>query len=168
MTHLKIRRADKKDMHSVAKFIRSSADWYRPFLAEDDLKEHYVDKTWIDENYQKRDFYIGINPMEEKVGTISMQYFGDTTYLGYIYLDTQHVGKGHGRQLIDHARIISESKNQDEMVLIAHPKAKWATKAYEKYGFEKVETQKEKILKYKNGFLKPYYEEGFHLYRFNL
>lgn len=117
MTRLKIKRAQKQDMPKIAKFIRSSADWYEPFLDKKDLKEHYVDESWIEENYKKRHFYIGVNNQDEEVGTISMQYFDDVTYLGYIYLDTAHVGKGHGRSLIDHAKAVSEAQLKNEMVV---------------------------------------------------
>lgn len=165
--NLIIKAAQKEDMDVIAKFIRSSAQWYEPFLDEKDLNEHYVDDKWKEENYQKRDFYIG-KTEESEVGTISLQYFDDVTYLGYIYLHVKHVGKGYGKRLIDHAKRLSKRKGQDSMVLIAHPEAKWAVKAYEKYGFKKFLTDKKKILNWKDGLLKDYYEEGFHLYKYDL
>ncbi|MEC7275333.1 MAG: GNAT family N-acetyltransferase [Peredibacter sp.] len=165
---LEIKPATRKDMDTIAQFIRSSARWYEPFLDEKDLDEHYVDDTWKEENFKKRDFYIGKTPKEEDVGTISLQFFDDVTYLGYIYLHTDHVGKGFGHKLIDHAKEVSKDKGQKEMVLIAHPEAKWAVKAYEKYGFERYMTEKEKIINWKDGLLESYYEEGFHLYRYPL
>lgn len=166
--YLDIKPATRKDMDTIATFIRSSAEWYEPFLAEKDLDEHYVDDKWKEENYKKRDFYIGKTQKEEDVGTISLQFFDDVTYLGYIYLHTDHVGKGFGHKLMDHAREVSKNKGQKEMVLIAHPEAKWAVKAYEKYGFERIHTDKEKIINWKDGLLETYYEEGFHLYRYPL
>ncbi len=165
---LKIKPASQKDMDTIAEFIRSSATWYEPFLEEKDLKEHYVDDEWKEENYKKRDFYIGKTENEESVGTISLQFFDDVTYLGYIYLHTDHVGKGFGHKLMDHAKDVSLENGQKEMVLIAHPKAQWAIKAYEKYGFERYLTDREKIVSWKDGLLETYYEEGFHLYRYPL
>lgn len=164
---LKIERAKKEDMPEVAGLIRSSAEWYRPFVAPQDLDQHYVDEKWQRENFKKRDFYLGLEK-EEAVGTISLQYFQDTTYLGYIYLSTKHVGKGIGRKLIDFARQKSKERGQERMVLIAHPEAHWAIKAYEKYGFKKKFTDRTKILSWKDGLMKPYYEEGFHLYEYAL
>lgn len=164
----KIKKASKTDMKQIAEFIRSSAEWYRPFLDEKDLDEHYVDESWIEKNYRKREFYIGENEKGEEVGTISMQEFEDLTYLGYIYLDVNHVGNGYGAKLIDHAKKISEERNKNAMILIAHPEATWATKAYEKYGFERKHTNKKDILNYRDGVLKGYYEEGFHLYEYKL
>lgn len=164
---LSIEPAEKSDMDTIAKFIRSSAEWYEPFLDEKDLAEHYVDDSWKEENYKKRDFYIGKTDNHD-VGTISLQYFDDVTYLGYIYLNVKHVGKGYGKKLIDHAKRLSMKKGQEAMVLIAHPKAEWAVKAYEKYGFKRIMTEKNKIIKWKDGLLKEYYEEGFHLYKYDL
>ncbi|MCB0369853.1 MAG: GNAT family N-acetyltransferase [Bdellovibrionales bacterium] len=165
---LKIKTAERSDMDTVAKFIRSSLDWYKPFVSEKDLSEHDVDESWKDKNFKKRDFYLGINEKQEKVGTISMQYFDDIVYLGYIYLDVKHVGKGYGPQLIDYAKNKSISEGKQKMVLISHPEAKWAVKAYKRYGFKKVHSRKEDVLNYEKGFLKPYYEEDFELYEYIL
>lgn len=163
---LHIKRATKDDMSKIARFISSSADWYRPFLEEKDMGEHSPDHKWIEKNYTLRDFYIGVNHKREEIGTISLQFFGDVTYLGYIYLDTKFVGKGYGKRLMDHARKISHAKSKKAMILIAHPEAEWATKAYEKYGFRKVLESREEILNYRDGLLEEYYEEGFHLYEY--
>lgn len=163
----KIVRAQFNDMPQVAGLIRSSAEWYKPFVAPQDLDQHYVDEKWQRENFHKRDFYLG-QQQSEPVGTISLQYFKETTYLGYIYLSTKHVGKGIGRKLMDFAKNKSTERGQKQMVLIAHPKAQWAIRAYEKYGFKKKFTEKEKILAWKDGLMKPYYEEGFHLYEYAL
>ena len=37
---LSIEPADRDDMDMIADFIRSTADWYRPFLDEKDMAEH--------------------------------------------------------------------------------------------------------------------------------
>lgn len=132
-----IQRANFEDMKKIARFINSSAEWYRPIVDPKDMSEHCVDQKWMKKNYEMRDFYIGTDEQKNDVGTISMQYFGKQTYLGYIYLDASHVGKGHGKRLMDFAKFMSEKKGQDSMILIAHPDAKWAIKAYEKYGFTK-------------------------------
>jgi RimJ/RimL family protein N-acetyltransferase len=155
-------------MSKVAQIIRSSADWYEDFVDPKDLDQHYVDENWIEENYKKRDFYLAKTDASA-VGTISTQFFGPVAYLGYIYLSVDHVGKGYGKRLIDHARDLSlRQPGVESMVLIAHPQAKWAVKAYEKYGFELKATNKNEILSFHSGFMKPYYEEGFHLYEYKL
>lgn len=162
---LAIRPARRADMPQIADFIRSSADWYRPFVDEADMAEHEVDEAWQEKNFEKRDFYIG-HADGEPVGTISLQFFGDYAYLGYIYLDVDHVGKGYGRALMRFAESIARQAGVDGMVLIAHPEATWARKAYLKYGFEIVETDRERILCWQDGCLREYYEEGFELYRY--
>ncbi len=163
-----LKKARREDMNKIAQFISSSAEWYRPLIDEKDLGEHLPDQKWMEKNYHLRDFYIGENHKNQEFGTISLQYFGDITYLGYIYLDTRFVGKGYGKKLIDHAKKISLKKGQEAMILISHPEAKWAIRAYEKYGFEKKLEAKSEILNYRNGLMKPYYEEGFHLYEYKL
>ncbi|MCA9285652.1 MAG: GNAT family N-acetyltransferase, partial [Phycisphaerales bacterium] len=161
-----IRPADRSDMELVADFVRSSAEWYRPILDERDMAEHDVDEEWAELNFERRDFYVGY-ASGEPLGTVSLQYFGDYAYLGYIYLDVAHVGKGYGQRLMRFAERKAREKSMKGMVLIAHPEATWAKNAYLKYGFEIIETAKEGVLAWKEGVLKPYYEEGFELYRYS-
>ena len=101
------------------------------------------------------------------IGTISTQALGDYAYLGYIYLDVKHVGRGHGRTLMQFAEQTVRDSGKRGMALIAHPEASWAKKAYLKYGFEIAATQKSDVLAWQNGALQPYYEEGFQLYLFD-
>lgn len=158
-----IRSATRNDMTTVADFVKSSADWYRPIVSEADMAEHDVDLQWAETNFRNRDFYIGRVGGEE-VGTISLQYFGDYAYLGYIYLDTKHIGKGFGQQLMQFAEQRARNSGMNGMALIAHPEAIWAKRAYLKYGFRIIESEKEQVISWENGALEPYYEEGFELY----
>ncbi len=163
---LEIRAARRDEMSLVADFVRSSADWYRDLVDEADMAEHDVDERWAEINFRRRDFYIG-GADGTPVGTISLQYFGEWAYLGYIYLDVAHVGKGYGRKLIEFAEAQARAKGARGMCLIAHPDAHWARKAYLKYGFEIVERDRERILAWNRGCLRSYYEEGFELYQFD-
>jgi ribosomal protein S18 acetylase RimI-like enzyme len=165
---LNIKRCSLEDMPIVASLIRSSADWYRKFVAEKDMSEHDVGQAWIDRNFKKREFYLGRDENAEAIGFHSHQSFGKVAYLGYVYLDIKHVGKGYGKMLVDHARKISLEKGLEAMVLLAHPEATWATKAYEKYGFKRIASNKEQVKGWNNGMLDTYYEEGFDLYRYQL
>lgn len=164
---LSINPATRDDMDVIAEMIKSSADWYRPFVDEKDMSEHDVDDDWKERNYQLRDFHIA-HSGSEPVGTVSLQHFGDYVYLGYVYLFKHHVGKGFGKRLLEHAERISRSLGRKGMILIAHPEAKWAKKAYLKYGFEIISSNKKEILAWQNGVLTPHYEEGFELYRYDL
>lgn len=154
-------------MSTVAGFVRSSADWYRPIVDDKDMDQHEVDEAWARKNFLVRDFYIA-HVGETPIGTISTQFFGDWAYLGYIYLDVDHVGQGHGRRLINFARDIVTQQGAVGMSLIAHPEAKWAKRAYLKYGFRIAETRKAEVLAWQDGALEDYYEEGFELYLYDL
>ena len=165
---LDIRHAARADMSTIADFIRSSADWYREFVEEEDMSEHDVDASWEEENFLRRHFFVGRTDEGEDVGTISMQFFGDVAYLGYIYLDVGHVGKGYGHELMTFAERVAREAGIRTMILIAHPEAEWAKKAYLKYGFEIIETEPERILAWRDGLLGPYYEQGFELYGYDL
>lgn len=164
---LRIRPAQRRDIDVIVEAVKSSAEWYRPILDEKDMEEHEVDSAWAEENFRKRDFYIG-EAGGESVGILSLQYFGEYAYLGYIYLFTEHVGQGFGQRLIRFAETTARRKGMKGMVLIAHPEATWARKAYLKYGFEIIETDRERILSWQDGVLRPYYEEGFDLYLYDL
>ncbi|MCP4913072.1 MAG: GNAT family N-acetyltransferase [Oligoflexia bacterium] len=163
-----IDKATKNDMEDVAKIVSSSASWYEDFVEEKDMDQHIVGKEWIEENFDKRDFYVSKTEEGKNIGTITMQKFKDVTYLGYIYLDVNYVGKGIGQKMIQFAEEKSKEMGQKEMILIAHPEATWATRAYEKYGFKMIGEKKDEVLSYKGGLLEPYYEEGFQLYQYKL
>lgn len=162
-----IRPARLEDMKRVAEFVSSSADWYRPFVDEKDMAEHDVDEAWALENFKKRDFFIG-EYRGKPIGTISLQYFGDHAYLGYIYLDVNYVGHGFGQKLMRFAERQCKKRGLRTMNLIAHPEAEWAKRAYLKYGFEIIESEKTAVLAWNDGALEPYYEEGFELYQYDL
>lgn len=161
-----IRPAVREDMTKVAEFVRSSAEWYRPIVDEADMAEHEVGSEWAEVNFKRRDFYIGAVG-DEQIGTISLQYFGDFAYLGYIYLDVEHVGNGYGQQLMEFAEETAREAGMKGLALIAHPQATWAKRAYLKYGFDIVETEKDRVTSWENGVLEPYYEEGFELYLYH-
>lgn len=166
-TSLAIRRAKREEMSKIADFITSSADWYAKFVDEKDMSEHTPDESWCQRNFHKRDFYIG-NDGQFDVGTISMQEMNGFAYLGYIYLDTKHMGKGYGHELMRFAKQKAKDRGLKGMVLIAHPEANWAVKAYTKFGFQLVSKARKEVLSWNNGALKSYYEEGFHLYKLSL
>lgn len=161
---LLIEPAESRDSAAVAEMVRSSASWYEEFLDPKDMDEHEVDQEWAEKNFEKRDFFVG-REEDEPVGTVSLQDAGDYAYLGYVYVHEKHVGKRYGHELLRFAEAEARDRGYKGLVLIAHPEAVWAVKAYEKFGFEAIETVRERVLAWNNGWLKPYYEEGFHLFR---
>tara|TARA_R110002072_G_scaffold102445_1_gene225307 strand:+ start:452 stop:991 length:540 start_codon:yes stop_codon:yes gene_type:complete len=166
-TELGIRRATWDDMEVIASFLRSTAEWYRPFVAEQDMVEHDVPASWKAENFARREFYVG--SLEGKpIGTVSLQDFGDYAYVGYVYLDADHVGRGHGRELLEFALGLASRRGKRGLTLIAHPEATWATRAYLKFGFKLHAARREDVLAWNEGALQDYYEEGFQLFVYDL
>lgn len=161
----RIHRASYAEMNSVADFIRSSKEWYRELVCSKDFKEHELDDSWIDRNFFRREFYIG-SIDHQSFGSISIQRFGDWLYLGYIYLDVKFVGRGLGGELMKFACKQARERRCKGMVLIVHPKATWAIKAYEKFGFQCIATRRQEVLAWQGGVLQPYYEQEFHLYQY--
>jgi GNAT superfamily N-acetyltransferase len=162
----KIVEAQEKDMELVAGFVRSSSHWYQPIVDQKDMGQHAVNNDWARINFERRDFHIGISD-GVPIGTVSLQYFDPYAYIGYLYLLTEHVGKGYGKKLMEFASTVARNKGMGGLALIGHPKATWAKKAYLKYGFRIVSTKKNDVLNWQNGVLKPYYEEDFELYLYD-
>lgn len=160
---LLVRRATWNDMPLVGSMVRSSAEWYRPIVDPDDMTEHDVGPEWMEANYKRRAFYLGYVE-GQAFGTISMQDFSPYCYIGYVYLDTDFVGRGLGRQLLRFAADEARQQGYRGLALIAHPEATWATKAYLKFGFRKAASRKRDVLGWQDGALVPYYEERFELY----
>ncbi len=160
---LRIRPAAREDMNRIADLVRSSAEWYRPIVDPDDMDEHEVPDEWAETNFRRREFYLGIAD-DEPVGTISLQTFGEWAYVGYVYLDVEHVGRGFGGKLLEFAAERASGRGLRGLSLIAHPEATWAKRAYLKFGFEIAESSKDDVLAWNDRCLQPYYEEGFELY----
>ena len=163
----KLEPASLEDMHQVAELVRSSADWYEPFVADEDMSEHDVDEDWALKNHEMRDFYV-LRRNGEVIGTVSLQDAGDVIYLGYVYLHADHTGRGLGKGLLRFAVQESRDRGKKGMVLLAHPEATWAMRAYERFGFEVIAKSAEDVLAWNDGYLEPYYEKGFFLHRFSL
>jgi len=165
-----IRAARREEMPIVADIVSSSAQWYAEILDDpEDMAEHQVDEAWANRNFELRDFYLGTEDREgepDPVGALSLQYPEPSfCYIGYVYLYTRHVGKGYGRRFLRFAANRARGNDCTSLVLIAHPKATWAVRAYEKFGFECIAKEKRDVLAWNDGWLEPYYEEGFHLFR---
>lgn len=156
-------RAGRDQMPLVVDIIRSSAKWYEPIVATKDQGEHWVGADWAARNFAIRRFYLG-QVEGQTVGTISLQDAGDYLYVGYLYLFTSQVGKGYGHRLLEFALAEAQRLGKRGIVLIAHPEAVWANRAYEKFGFRIAATERAQVLAWNDGWLKPYYEEGFELY----
>ncbi len=162
---LDIQPVKRHEMVIAANILRSSADWYRPFVDEKDMTQHDVDESWEEMEFTRRQFFIGRDE-GVPVGIVSTQSVGDMVYLGYIYVYDHQTGRGFGPQLLNHARNLAVRDGKRGMVLIAHPEATWATRAYVRFGFECIATTREQVLQWHSGWLKPYYEEGFELYQY--
>ncbi|MFP5501523.1 MAG: GNAT family N-acetyltransferase [Candidatus Sericytochromatia bacterium] len=165
---LLISPATEADMGIAIDAVRSSADWYESLVDEQDLGEHHVDKAWARRNFQEREFFVGRTEKNEPVGILSLQDTGEYLYIGYLYLFTGHVGQGFGKRFLQYAEQEAWERGKKGLVLICHPEADWACKAYEKYGFACRATEKEAVLAWNDGWLVPYYEEGFVLYAYEL
>lgn len=128
------------------------------------MDQHDVSSSWFRQNFDKREFW-SLERQGEVVGVLTVQDAGDALYLGYVYLHVDHVGEGLGRLLLEHAQRLGWRRRKRSLVLLVHPEAQWAVRAYEKFGFEQALTDKSDVLAWNDGWLRPYYEAGFHLYR---
>lgn len=165
---LEIRRAADADKDDAVEIISSSASWYEPFVDPDDMGEHLVDRRWADVNFRRREFFVA-QMRGETVGVLSIQEAGDDwLYLGYVYVHTDHVGKRIGGRLLRFAEAEARRRDRRGLVLIAHPEASWACRAYEKFGFERIAADRDGVLAWEGGWLEPYYEEGFELFRYSV
>jgi GNAT superfamily N-acetyltransferase len=161
---LELRPTIRPQLPAVVEILRSTVDWYRPFTDPEDLAtQHDVDLAWAHENFEKREFWSATID-GRVVGVLTLQDAGDHLYLGYVYVHADYVGRRIGRKLLDHAHEEARRRGKEGMVLIAHPGAKWATKAYTKYGFECVATDDDDVLAWNDGWLEPYHETGFQLW----
>lgn len=164
-TAVALRRSTPADIEPIVEILRSTTEWYRPFTDPEDLAtQHHVDAAWARENMKKREFWSAVLD-GEVVGILTLQDAGDFLYLGYVYVHRDHVGKRIGRRLLDHASAEVRRRDKEGMVLIAHPEADWAVRAYQKYGFDCVADTDDEVTAWNDGWLSPYHETGFHLWQ---
>lgn len=164
-TEVTLRRTTVPELPAVVEILRSTLDWYAPFTDPQDLEEsHDVDLAWARENYDQREFWSAILD-NEVVGVLTIQDTGRFLYLGYVYVHEDHVGKRIGRRLLDHAARQVRKRGKDGMVLLAHPEATWAIKAYRKYGFACIADTDAGVEAWGDGWLAPYHETGFYLWQ---
>lgn len=160
-----LRPTRRSELPDVVEILRSTAEWYAPFVTPEDLEsQHRVDLDWARDNFERREFWSALVD-GRVVGVLTLQDAGDWLYLGYVYVHREMVGRRIGRALLDHARSEVRRRRKRGMVLIAHPEAEWAVKAYRKYGFERVADSDDAVCAWNDGWLEPYHEEGFHLWR---
>jgi len=164
MPTVSVRRATIEDMDTAADIIRSTAEWYRPIVDPKDMAEHAVDENWAARNYLQRECYLG-RIGNEVVGFLTLQHAGDYIYVGYTYVPARFVGRGIGRRLLTHAAEVAKQRGYKGVVHIGHPEATWAVRAYKKMGYDIVLREREQVLAWNSGFLKPFYEEDFVLFR---
>ena len=154
-------------MNDVADILRSTADWYEPIVEPEDMDQHDVGPEWAADNYAKREFHVGC-VQDKVIGCVSLQDTGESIYLGYVYVHADEVGQGHGKKLLNFAEEEARRRGKESMVLIAHPEATWAIKAYERFGFERIADGDDDVLAWNDGWLEPYHEKGFHLFEYTL
>lgn len=160
-----MRRSIPADVEPIVEILQSTTEWYEPFTDPEDLAaSHDVDAAWARENMKKREFWSAVID-GEVVGILTLQDAGDVLYLGYVYVHRDHVGKRIGRRLLDHASAEVKRRDKDGMVLIAHPEAEWAVRAYAKYGFDCIAETDEEVCAWNDGWLEGYHERGFHLWQ---
>ncbi len=165
---LRLRPTIEPDLPAVVEILQSTVDWYRPFTDPDDLAtQHAVDLTWARENFEQREFWSATID-GEVVGVLTLQDAGDVLYLGYVYVHEDFVGNRIGRRLLDHAAAQAVARGKRGMVLISHPEATWAVKAYTKYGFECIADSDEAVCAWNDGWLATYHEQGFHLWQWSV
>lgn len=162
-----LRPATLADADAIVDILCSSADWYEPIIDPGDLDQHCVSRSWYTKNFERRRFFA-LELNKETVGTLTLQDAGPVLYLGYVYLHVDHVGQGLGRRLLDFARQEARRLGKRGLVLLAHPEAEWAVKAYLRYGFELLHSDREQVLEWNDGWMEPYYEEGFSLFFYDL
>lgn len=163
-SELRVSPVRREEMPVVQSIIRSSAKWYERFVEKQDMHQHLVNDAWAEQNFARREFFLGYRG-NKPFGTLSFQTLRNGVgYLGYVYLDVKMVGNGLGKRLLNFALERARRKNLSHLALIAHPRAEWAVKAYEKFGFRRIASSKAEVLAWNGGAMKPYYEEGFELY----
>lgn len=126
-------------------------------LEDFDLAFDYIEKLWTYNTYDRgvirkvyeevlandNDFAFFVFDGGEPKGFCHGTYFntfwlsGQTCYVSSIISNQEDRGKGYGRSLMDHAKVIAKQRGCHAIVLDSGMPRKEAHRFYEIYGFEK-------------------------------
>ncbi len=153
-------RASYELMDEVRAILNSNYHLYKDIVHEKDLSEHQVDEEWANRNFQIREFYLA-RDNGEYVGMASFQNLKDSfAYIGYLYVRNGVQRKGYGSAIIKFLEMRTKQEGLGKICLFAQGKADWALKFYKKSGFSVRFTEKDYIIGFENGILRPFYEEN--------
>ena len=147
-------------MNEVREILNGNYYLYKDIIENPvDLKEHYVDQSWVDNNFQKREFYLARDE-GKYVGFASYQNLGKFGYIGYLYIKKGFHRKNYGRGLMNFLEMRCMQDNIRSLRLLTNQKATWANDAYLSMGFKIISKDKEEIFSMDDGVMKEFYEEN--------
>ena len=144
MNPITVRKADLKDLESLLRFEQGVIEAERPFdstLKTGDI--HYYD---IKEMMTSPNFEIVVAESENKIigsgyaRIVSSKHYlkhEKNIYLGFMYVDPVHRGKGVNQKILEALKKWSIEQGVTEMRLDVYYDNLAAIKAYEKAGFKK-------------------------------
>lgn len=144
MDNIIIRKAELKDLDTLLKFEQGVISAERPF--DPTLKTGHT-------NYYDIEKMIAATHIELLVAELNNELIGSGyarietakpylqhtqhAYLGFMYVEPQHRGKGVNKMIMDALAAWSLSQNITELRLDVYGANEPAIKAYEKFGFAK-------------------------------
>ena len=144
MENIKLRPAVLDDLDVLLAFEQGIIDAERPF--EPALKPGPIHYYNLEEMIQSKDTELVVALLDDKIigcgyirmeKTKSFQKDDHYAYIGFMYVKSQHRGKGVGQEILIALQSWASSRNVNEILLDVYHDNLAAIRTYEKAGFKR-------------------------------
>ncbi|MCK4257887.1 MAG: GNAT family N-acetyltransferase [Halanaerobiales bacterium] len=156
MRSIHFTKAQDKDLDYLAEVLESILPMYKPILPG--VFERQIDKFRNQGKFSsKYEIWLILN-LGDPIGFIGLDSLSsEVIYFAAFYIHADYHRLGFGSRTMEMICNSFKDKGYKEILLFAHFEANWAIQFYLELGFEKIATDYQEILKYRDGLLKGYF-----------
>jgi len=128
-----IRKLGNADFQTILAIVDDAAVAYKGKIPADRWKEPYMPPEELKEEIQSGVQFFGYTKDSALIAVMGIQLVNDVTLIRHAYTLTGHQRKGLGEQLLNYLLRLAKTKR---ILVGTWEAAPWATKFYQKHGFE--------------------------------
>ena len=139
-----IRRCQEADFDRIGAVINDSALAYRGVIPEDCWIDPYMAENGLRDEIRHGIQFWGYEEDGQLVAVMGIQYLQDVTLIRHAYVCTSKRNRGIGGRMLSFLR----GQTTQPLLIGTWADAVWATRFYEKHGFQQVSQQeKDRLLR---------------------
>jgi N-acetylglutamate synthase-like GNAT family acetyltransferase len=140
-----IRSLSSSDFDAILGVINDAAQAYQGVIPDDRWKKPYMSAEELRAEIEAGIRFFGWVETDHLLGVAGVQAMKDTTLIRHTYILTKQQRRGIGSRLLKYLMNLARTP---EILVGTWADATWATRFYEKHGFELVSTkEKDRLLR---------------------